>query len=372
MVPANNRDSMPRLRLKKSMIVFAILSVILACNIPSPTEIPVTEAPAAEVVVSAVDTATSEPPTEPPIQHEIVPVSLPELDSGHAGDQDSSVTADEKRSAGGDRFTFEQFERPFNATTMDVYYPNLDIVDTLVHQDDTWIYGTIQLKDRSAAASSPYLFAIQLDVDLNGKGDWLIVTSNPSGTDWTTDGVQIFMDENRDVGDQTPMFTDEDAADGDGFEKLVFDQGKGDDPDSAWVRISPRDSNVVEIAVKRSVLGNPTQYMINMWTGHATLNPGLFDYSDHYTHERAGAADPAFEFFYPIKEVYELDNTCRMAVGFNPTGKEPGLCVSAQRVPPGEPSGCVPTPAQLAACSQYPCNIWNNNTCQCECVPPPG
>lgn len=358
---------MPRLRLKRSITILALLSVILACNIPSPTQTPPTEPPdATEAVAPSADTP---PPTEPPIQHEIIPVSLPVSDSGHAGDQDSSTTAAEKKSAGGDRFTFERFERPFNANTMDVYYPNLDIVDTFVHQDQTWIYGTIQVKDRSAAASSPYLFAMQLDVNLNGKGDWLILASNPPGTDWTTNGVQVFKDDNLDVGDLTAMVTDEDAADGDGFETMIFDQGKGDDPDSAWVRVSPQDSNTVEIAVKRSVLANPTQYMINMWTGHATLNPILFDYSDHYSHEQAGAADPGLEFFYPIKEVYELDNTCRMAVGFNPTGSEPGLCVSAQPVP-DEPTGCEPTPAQLAACSQFPCNIWNNTTCQCDCQPP--
>src|SRR5262245_36804739 len=127
--------------LKTTLALFSIIAVILACNLPGQaTPAPLaTEPPATEEIVAVVDTATSAPPTEIPIQHQIVPVSLPDSRSGHAGDYDSSSTAPLKKSNGGDRFTFEQFERPFNANTMDVYFPNLDIVDTFVFQDNTWI-----------------------------------------------------------------------------------------------------------------------------------------------------------------------------------------------------------------------------------------
>ncbi|HUG33886.1 MAG TPA: hypothetical protein VMJ90_03885, partial [Anaerolineales bacterium] len=316
---------MKKKNFKRSLIIMVVFAILSACNLPSSQEAtppPATQPPATELV-TVVDTATSPPPTEIPILHTTIPVSLPDNRSGHAGDYDSSVTAEQKKSNGGDRFTFEQFERPFNANTMDVYFPNLDIIDTFVFQDDTWIYGTIQVVDRSAASSSPYRFAMQLDVHVDGKGDYLVVTENPSSTDWTVNGVQVYFDTNSDVGDLTAMFTDLDA-ENDGFETMLFDQGKGDDPDSAWARVSPDDPNTIQLAVKRSLVGNPPLYMVNMWTGHATLDPTLFDYSDHYTHEQAGAADPGLPNFYPIKEVYELDNSCRIAVGFHPSGNEPG------------------------------------------------
>ena len=225
---------------------------------------------------------------------------------------------------------------------MDVYFPDLDIIDTYVFQDNTWVYSTIKVVDRSAASVEPYRFAMQLDVQVDGKGDWLILAQNPSSTEWTTDGVQVYFDANSDVGNLTAMVADKGAPGGDGFEQLVFDQDIGNDPDAAWTRVSPYNANTVEIAVKHSLLGNPPAYLANMWTGDSTLDPAMFDYSDHYTHEQAGAADPGFPLFYPIKTIYELDNSCRIAVGFQPTGDEPGLCPVAV-VPsagPGSPS-CV-------------------------------
>ena len=320
-----------------AIAVIVIFAAMLACNTSgNATEVPAGQQPTE--LSAVVDTVTNPPPSEIPILHQVFPLNLPSSRSGHAGDHDSSVTAKLKKSNGGDRFTFEQFERPFNANTMDVYFPNLDIVDTYVFQDITWIYGTIKVVDRSATSGEPYRFAMQLDVQADGTGDWLVLTLNPSSTEWTTDGVQVFFDANSDVGNLTAMLADKGAPGGDGFEKLVFDQGIGDDPDAAWARVSPDDANTIEIAVKRSVLGNPVAYMANMWTGHATLDPAMFDYSDHYTHDQAGAADPEFPLFYPIKAVYELDSTCRVAVGFQPTGNEPGLC-SVPTAPSGSDSG---------------------------------
>jgi hypothetical protein len=352
----------------------SLLAVFTACSPPGSnpaTPPPATEPPATELVV-VVDTATSPPPTEIPIQHQVFPVSLPANRSDHAGDYDSSVTAEEKKSNGGDRFTFERFERPFNARTMDVYFPELDIVDTFLYQDQTWIFGTIQVKDRPAVNSSPYRFGMQIDTEVDGKGDFLVLALNPNSTDWTTDGVQVYEDSNSDVGFLTAMLTDEEAT-GDGFETLIFDQGRGDDPDVAWVRVSPNDPNTVEIAIKRSILGNPARYMVDMWTGHGTLDPALFDYNDHFTHEQAGAADPGFPNFYPIKSVHELDNTCRMAVGFEPTGEEPGVCETPsirQPVVPGTVGGCTASQQQILACEADPSYDWDPVSCTCNYIGP--
>ena len=219
-------------------------------------------------------------------------------------------------------------------------------MDTFVFQDETWIYGKIIIKGPDSSNSLAGKYAIELDLDRDGKGDWLVIASNPASTDWSVNGVQVYQDANNDVGDLSAMYTDEKAA-GDGFETLIFDQGIGDDPDTAWAHISPNEPNTIELAVKRSVLANPEKYLINMWAGTSLLDPALFDINDHFTHEQAGAADPGFEIYYPIKEVSELDNSCRMAVGFEPSGKEPGLCevfIPKRRNVIPEPAACIPSP----------------------------
>lgn len=338
----------------------AMLIVILACGAPasgSTTPLPATDVPG----------GVTTPPTDLPVQHQVIPVNLPVDRSSHAGDFDSSTTAAQKASAGGDRFTFGHFERPFNANTMDVYFPEIDIVDTLVFQDETWIYGKIVLKgNENNNLSGKY--AIELDTDVDGKGDWLVIAAAPSSSEWKTEGVQIFQDANKDVGNASPMYTD--ASTGDGFETTVFDQGKGDDADAAWVRISADAPNTIEISVKRSVLGNPQKYLINMWAGNSLLDPALFDINDHYTHEQAGAADPGLDVFYPIKEVFEIDNSCRMAVGFEPTGQEPGLCEVFVPSAPGVPQGCQASQTEISACNQDPSFSWDAKQCTCKYVGP--
>jgi hypothetical protein len=76
------------------------------------------------------------------------------------------------------------------------------------------------------------------------------------------------------------------------------------------------------------------------------LDPSLFDLNDHFTQDQAGSSLVEFEFYYPIKAIAEIDNTCRMAIGFKPTGNEPGSCVTASGgdscVPP-EQIVCVDT-----------------------------
>ena len=83
------------------------------------------------------------------------------------------------------------------------------------------------------------------------------MVSKPASTDWSTDGVQVWQDTNHDVGGAAVIVADEHPEPGDGYETSVFDSGKGNDPDSAWARISPTDPNTIQLAVKRSVLQLP-------------------------------------------------------------------------------------------------------------------
>ena len=327
----------------KLFMICAIV-IIQACSAAPATEVlhitePITQVPGTPVVqvptkISAtlvVNSGTESAPPTQSIQHTNIPVNLlPGVSVSHAADFDSSKVSLTHPVVGGDRFTTGQLERPFNANTMTQYFPGLDIVDVQVFEDDFWIYGAIQLTGRETDRTLTRSYALELDPGHDGRGDWLVLASNPLSTDWSVEGVQVYHDSNGDVGNVTAMYTDANVTLGDGFETRIFEQGIGDDPDLAWARTSPMDPNIIQIAVKRSALGNPKSYMIGMWAGSSLLDPALFDVNDFFTHEQAGSADPSFAY-YPIKAVAEVDNTCRMAVGYQ-TGKETGLCSSLSPV----------------------------------------
>jgi hypothetical protein len=278
-------------------------------------------------VLPAVDTA---PSAEAGV-HTIVPGDLPEETINHAGDQDASEKAEKKLVVSGDRFTFGQFERPFNEFTMDQYFGAIDLQDFTLYRDDTFMYASVIVHENEPGASpADRKYALEFDLDLDGRGDVLVIFFPPASTDWTTDGIQAWVDSNEDVGGVSVINADSAGA-GDGYEELIFDQGEGIDPDAAWARISPDDPNTIHFAVRFNLFGG------------VDINPAQFDLNDHYTHEQAGAAITEFEFFYPIKELSELDNTCRLNFGFTPNGTEPGMCpVPGVQKPnePGAPSTC--------------------------------
>ena len=302
-----NKVLSPRVLTVSVVILFAIL----ACNIGSQAPTPIV--PIQSIVAS--------PTTS--IAHVIYPIDVPVARTNHAGDQDSSTTAARHFAPGGDKFSADLFERPFNADTMDVYFPYLDIQDATTYADDVWIYMNIILKSPDKESHFPGEYAVEVDTNLDGRGDWLVVASALTSTQWTTDGVQAWQDANHDVGGRNPIFADNQST-GDGYETLVFDQGKGNDPDAAWTRISPQDANSVQIAFKKSLIGNSARYLLGAWTGSPDqLKPALFDFNDHFTTEQAGS--PLQDLItYPIKQLSELDNTCRMSVGFEPKGTELG------------------------------------------------
>ena len=316
-----------------SLVLFWLL-ISLACNLAStasdPTAVPL---PTSAVVV---------PETGPEIQHLSVPAELPTEESLAFGDQDTSEYAAKKIAPNGDRFTKGWFERPFNANTMDTYYPYLDIQRVAVFQDAEWFFGTIEVKGPDEAQGFPATYGLEIDLDTDGRGDFLFLAVAPAKGEWSVTGVSVYQDGKKDVGNQLVVGSDPPQT-GDGFEDSVFDQGQGGDPDAAWSRLV--DPNTIQIAFKKSLLGDDPAFMISGWAGMDELNPAWFDLNDHFTHEQAGAADPGFPLFYPIKELEKLDNTCRMPVGFDARGTEPGLCPTyiPKNAPPPPPGAPDPT-----------------------------
>lgn len=344
---------MNSIRSLRLLIGLILVLTILACNFSQTT--PTAEPPAPAPPPSTATAAPEPTPEAPPAsEHKTIPIDLPYERTGQAGDQDSSPTANQKRAPGGDRFTFGRYERPFNANTMDQYFPDLDIVNSIFYQDDRWIYAVITLrglnKDHQRLTGQ---YGFEIDSDLDGSGEWLILVTSPASTDWSVEGVQVWQDANNDVGGNVTVGADE-YGNGNGYETLIFNSGEETDPDLAWARIAPQDPSSVQLAVKTALLKGDNTYLAGAWAGK-DLNPALFDFNDHMSHEQAGAALIELENFYPIKELAELDSVCRLAIGFSPKGNEPGLCIT--------------NPPKKVACpsGQYTCfNFGNQQICICN------
>lgn len=329
--------------MRKNFNVMCIVFMLLlsACNLGVAQPVETTVVEESPTVVQVEPTTAT-----PAVQHKMIPAELPEFQSGLAGDQDSSSTAAENRAPAGDRFTFSRYERPFNSSEMDVYYPGIDIQTASVFEDSTWVYGTLTIKeDADSGCNFSSRYGFEVDWNIDGGGDLLVLALAPSSTEWTTSTVEVWFDETDNVGGTLKNTSDEATIQVDGYERQIFGVGIGDDPDLAWARISPTDPCTVQIALKRAALeGN--MYLVGMWAGNDQLDPALFDHNDSMTHEQAGSPLKEFEFFYPLKAIYELDNVCRMAVGFQPNGSEPGVCpvpsAPLQDTPPPPGQSCPP------------------------------
>jgi hypothetical protein len=314
--------------------------VALACNTQTNLPTPTSTAP----VLPTAAPPTTAPRTPSATKQKVgAPTNIPDTRADQASDPDSSIDAHKKMIPGGDTFVNDLFERPFNANTMDTYFPNYDIVDTQGFKDDTWGYATITLSGLDANNHLSGKYGVEIDLDKDGRGDFLILSSNPLSTNWTRRGVQAWKDSNGDVGGTVPIVADEDST-GDGYETIIFNQGKSDFPKGAWVRISPDDPKTIDLAFMLVMLGNPASFAMGTWAGsNASINPAQFDLNDHMTHIQAGDPDPSMQV-YPLKGLSEIDNTCRLAIGFVPNGKEPGLCSAAQPKKPASPGAPQPPP----------------------------
>ena len=338
------------------LVIFLFILVLSGCNLPlQEEEAPATAAPPPEPTATVEVVETEAIPTE--IVHNLVPLEfLPAKRANHAGDHDSSETANQKHPPGGDRWSRGTWERPFNANTMDVYFPYLDIIDNEIFEDDTWVYVAVTMRGLNDNQSLPGQYYVEIDQNRDGRGDWLVGVYEPSGTEWTSKNVRVWWDSNDDNGGNNAYRADENPPYSDGYELLVYDQGEGNYPDAAFARISSENPHIIQIAFQKVLFGEGTLTLLIGTFAGSNLDPAMFDFNDHLTHEQTGAADPGLEIFYPIKELSEMDNACRMPLGFAATGQEPGLCPSA--APPGAP----PVGCNL----KCPDGYWLLEDCTCE------
>jgi len=327
--------------------IAALIAATLACNLSPATTASTagaTSTPGAiPNTVQAMDTPVSPTDTLAPIVHTLTPGDPPGGFESAIRDADTSSVGSQHRANAGENFSVNLFERPFDQS-MQTYFPDLDIKNTGLKRNAPWTYVTITLAGQNPQGGLKQAYGLELDINRDGRGDFLILAQSPS-TGWSTDGVRVWQDANRDVGGPTPIQADPPPQTGDGYETLLFDAGRGADPDLAWARLSPSDQNSVQIAFKSSLYGDADKFLWGAWAiDPAMVHPDWFDYNDHFTQADAGSPLKELTQYYPLKALYGVDDTCRWAVGFTPTGNEPGICPvppTPTPIVPGSISGLV-------------------------------
>jgi hypothetical protein len=278
-------------------------------------------------------------PTASPTVVHLVRPDRPGSVSAFLTDRSSLALAAEHRSIA-DNFNANQLERPFTSQIMD-YQGYLDLTGSEWSASGIWYYVTFQLEELPPAGAGA-MYAVELDLDVDGRGDWLVIAAAPSSSDWTTDGVRVLEDSNHDVGGSLVLRPDAPPQLGNGYDHLVFDS-QGPDPDAAWVRVSPSETNQVEIAFKSSLIGADNHLTWGVWADAGAKEPAWFDYHDHFTLNEAGSPLSNVSD-YPLKSLASVDSTCRWGYGFHPLGTEPGVCPVPVTPTPTATRTKTPTP----------------------------
>lgn len=366
--------------------LFAILIFfIYACGSSAtsqPTELPTattvaetaTNPPA--IVVTATSAPTSTPtsaPTEAKVTHFFVPA--PEAPVGRiVYDPDSSGTGiKDKRAPYGDSFDLNFLERPFLQDM--TYVADLDIVQFGLGQDADFYYVSIKMIGNNPDDPMGILFGVEIDSDKDGFGNSIMVARSPFSSEWTTLNVQAYADQNHNTSGASAQRADAHFV-ADGYETLIFDgeTNFGGDPDLGWARLSPTEEATIQIAFKRNLAGD--EFMLGVLADAGLKDVKQLDYVDRFTAKEAGSPIKGVRE-YPLQALFAVDNTCRMPVGFQPTGTEPMVCSST--VPPtpkstgnnqpGSPGeGCAIQPTDCDATAPY---FWPFPHCACSTNPYP-
>ncbi len=374
------------MKARKGVFIFilALLFITLACGISFGGQSEAEQTLQAIYVQQTIDAEQlpaeaepAEPVAEEPtstveIIHTITP-GQPGWVSQWWMDTNSSSTAGQKRANGGDYLNQNLLERPFTSQQMD-YRPDVDIIRVELSQDDNFYYFLIHLSGLNPENSMlSATYGVEIDLNRNGRGDFLIWASGDGTTEWNISEVYIYQDANKDVGGTRPLLGDAPGYSGNSYENTVFSPQNLSDPDMAWKRVDPADATIIQLALKKSVINNASTFMWNGWADDGLKDPTQFDYNDFYTLSQAGSPIGGTSD-YPLKDLYLTDNTCRLPFGFEATGNEPGVCYVPEPTPEPTPKPTEPPPPPCncddyinytfiddAACCEYCGYKWTGN-----------
>lgn len=265
---------------------------------------------------------TPSPEVTTPPENKAVPPGEPGKSVVTLFDANSSKTADKKYTTVGENYLGGLFERPFSAEKME-YRADLDIQKAEIFSDTSYYYVTILLNNYDPQNSAALMYGVEIDNDIDGRGDFLVWVQAPKTSQWSTDGVKVLTDNNGDVGAKTVLNSDAPSS-GDGFDLTLFPAEKAD-PGLAWSRMAPNAPTAIQIAFKPDLIGKVKSFSWGAWADGGQMNPAMFDYNDVFTLEAAGSPLDKNKD-YPLKKLFLVDNTCRGLFGRAATGAEPGLC----------------------------------------------
>ncbi len=291
------------------LIVFALLmGLMVSCGSPA--------APAATAQPAAPE------PTQ--IAHTTIPGN-PGAPKEEMNDIDTSKTAGD-RTAAGDSFRLGIFERPFTKEGMN-YQQEIDILSMELTEDENFYYFSIRLAGAATDGTLSATYGIEIDTDRDSRGDFLLWAKGMNHLEWAIDDVLLLRDSNKDVGGASPAKAD--SATSNGYDQVLFSKDMLADPDVAWQRVNPNNRNIIQLAVKKSVV-NSASFMWKGWADSGLADPSKFDYNDTMSENHAGSPNKNSEY-YPIDYLFLMDSTCWTAYEFDATGFEPGGCYIAPK-----------------------------------------
>ncbi len=314
--------------MRKLIRVSAMFTVVLllgACNFPlsakstlsspatgTPTTASVPVQAATSTIPATTEAFTGSPPGEPPT-----------TTGSWLTDPMTPINAKNAYAIAGDDFLHNQFERPFDKDL--AYRPDLDILGATLTVDSQWYYVTIQLEGVQTDQQTPAAwYGVELDVNLDGRGDFVVWAKPPFTTDWSRENVVVYRSSKDTVGGPQPLVSDAPWK-GDTYDTILFDGQKPSQDNAAWVRVSPKDPKSLQIAFSPDIVQKPIRFLWGAWADDGIKDPSKFDYNDLFTKKEAGSPykwDPE----YPPKAITSVDNTCRAPYGFVPVGILPGKC----------------------------------------------
>ena len=282
---------------------------------------------AKEVIPTLMPT---QPPQQPTKESFMMPGEPPEPERTLV-DSNSSYKAHENRAVLGDNFLDSVYERPFTSSEM-VYQPDLDILTVDFASDEVFFYFTINLSSGPTQDESGItgMYGIEFDRTKTGRGDLIVLVENPLDA-WSVQNISVYDSPVQMIGNKV-----------------------------AFARLSPDNTNAVQIAVNRNLLENPEEFLWGAWADKGLKNVTLFDYNDTMGPTRAGSPykdDPR----YPLDELYSLDNTCRLPYGFDQIGANVrGMCITQ------------PAPVSDIDCPNHVCLVKcfdrNDGCCEWGCA----
>ena len=358
-------------------LIGIILIVSLACSLPGIAQQTAPPVQPEQPVQVVEVTATPPRPTEtlfsgelnlpeiptatgtPVITHIDYPINSVDL-GAIVYDVESSGTAPEKRAPYGDLYDIYRMERPFTQNME--YIPDMDIATYNVRMTEDWVYVSIELIGKEPNNEIGIHYGVELDLNGDGFGEYIIWSNPPYAPEWSTDGVQVFADKNHDTGGLSAELSDA-PIDGNGYETKIFDSGTGDDPDLAWVRAYAGRQASIQFAFKKSMAGS--SFLLGVLSDAGLRDVSQMFYNDRFTEAEAGSPEKS-EKYYPLKALYAFDNACREAFNFKVTGYEPQLCPRDEPTPRPRSGStqqvCLP-PSNLPL--TYACN-WDYQNCCCS------